>query len=118
MTNQHQRVTTPHGSYYLKVGTNRVWVPSYQPLRELLTQEVHDSNLSGYFGVDKTPKLLQHKYFWPDMASDVHHYVSAWLTCQAMKSSRQCPAGLLQPLEPPERPWQQVTMNFVTVLLA
>ncbi|CAI5484152.1 unnamed protein product [Closterium sp. Yama58-4] len=115
-TNLHQRVTTAYGSYYLKAGTNRVWVPSYRPLRELLTQEVHDSNLSGHFGIDKTLKLLQRNYFWPDMASDVQRYVSACPTCQAMKSSRQRPAGLLQPLEPPERPWQQVTMDFVTGL--
>ncbi|CAI7886249.1 unnamed protein product, partial [Closterium sp. NIES-53] len=115
-TNQHHGVTTAHGSYYLKVGTNRVWVPSYRPLRELLTQEVHNSNLSAHFGVDKTLKFLQRNYYWPDMASDVQHYVSACPTCQAMKSSRQRPAGLLQPLEPPERPWQHVTMDHVTGL--
>ncbi|GJP67367.1 hypothetical protein CLOP_g24189, partial [Closterium sp. NIES-67] len=31
-------------------------------------------------------------------------------------SSRLRPARLLQPLEPPSRPWQQVTMDFVTGL--
>ncbi|CAI7775059.1 unnamed protein product [Closterium sp. NIES-54] len=41
-------------------------------------------------------------------------YVSSCRVCQAMKSTRQWPAGLLQPLEPPERPLQQVTMDFVT----
>ncbi|CAI7732961.1 unnamed protein product [Closterium sp. NIES-54] len=110
----HQRTTTPHGKYYLKAGTNRIWVPAYQPLRQLLTQEVHDSNLSGHFGIDKTLKLLQRNYYWPDMLTDVQRYVTTCPTCQAMKSLRQRPAGLLQPLEPPERPWQQVTMDFVT----
>ncbi|CAI7785805.1 unnamed protein product [Closterium sp. NIES-53] len=72
----------------------------YQPLRELLTQEVHDSNLL------------------TDMLTDVQRYVTTCPTCQAMKSSRQRPAGLMQPLEPPERPWQQVTMDFVMGLPA
>ncbi|GJP30106.1 hypothetical protein CLOM_g22316 [Closterium sp. NIES-68] len=95
-------------------GTDRIWVPAYRLLRELLIQEVHDSNLSGHFGVDKTQKLLHRFYYWPDSASDVQRYVSACPICQRMKSSRQRPAGLLQPLEPPQRPWQHVTMDFVT----
>ncbi|GJP33651.1 hypothetical protein CLOM_g18174 [Closterium sp. NIES-68] len=35
-----------------------------------------------------------------------------------MKSSHQRAAGLLQPLDPPERPWQHVTMDYVIGLLA
>ncbi|GJP70951.1 hypothetical protein CLOP_g1841 [Closterium sp. NIES-67] len=106
MTSQHsQRTLLP-----------KSWVPAYRLLRELLIQEVHDSNLSGHFGVDKTQKLLHRFYYWPDSTSDVQRYVSACPICQHMKSSRQRPAGLLQPLEPPQRPWQHVTMDFVTRL--
>ncbi|CAI7815970.1 unnamed protein product [Closterium sp. NIES-54] len=56
-------------------------------------------------------------YYWPDSSNDVQRYVSSCRVCQAMKSTRQWPAGLLQPLEPPERPWQQVTMDFITGLI-
>ncbi|GJP32787.1 hypothetical protein CLOM_g17383, partial [Closterium sp. NIES-68] len=104
--------------YYLRSGIDRIWVPSYRLLRELLIQEVHDSNLSGHFGVDKTLKALQRFYYWPDMVTDVQHYVAACPICQRMKSSHQRPTGLLQPLEPPQRPWQHVTMDFVTGLPA
>ncbi|GJP47582.1 hypothetical protein CLOM_g6765 [Closterium sp. NIES-68] len=47
------------------------------------------------------------------MADDVRKYVSSCTACQIMKSSHQRAAGLLQPLDPPERPWQQVTMDYV-----
>ncbi|GJP48492.1 hypothetical protein CLOM_g7778 [Closterium sp. NIES-68] len=113
--NHHDSAITK-GPYFLKAGTDRIWVPAYRLLRELLIQEVHDSNLSGHFGVDETQKLLHRFYYWPDSASDVQRYVSACPICQRMKSSRQQPAGLLQPLEPPQRPWQHVTMDFVTGL--
>ncbi|GJP70424.1 hypothetical protein CLOP_g1367, partial [Closterium sp. NIES-67] len=98
--------------------TDRIWVPAYRLLRELPIQEVHDSNFFGHFGVDKTPKLLHRFYYWPDSASDVQIYVLACPTCQRMKSSRQRSAGLLQPLEPPQKPWQQVTMDLVMGLPA
>ncbi|GJP39105.1 hypothetical protein CLOM_g23495, partial [Closterium sp. NIES-68] len=106
------------GVYYLRSGTDRIWVPSYRLLHELLIQEVHDSNLSGHFGVDKTLKVLQRFYYWPDMVTDVQRYVAACPICQRMKSSHQRPTGLLQPLEPPQRPWQHVTMDFVMGLPA
>ncbi|GJP31378.1 hypothetical protein CLOM_g12018 [Closterium sp. NIES-68] len=114
----HLPITTRKGVYYLRSGTDGIWVPSYRLLRELLIQEVHDSNLSGHFGVDKTLKALQQFYYWPDMVTDVQRYVAACPICQRMKSSHQRPTGLLQPLEPPQRPWQHVTMDFVTGLPA
>ncbi|GJP29614.1 hypothetical protein CLOM_g18793, partial [Closterium sp. NIES-68] len=79
---------------------------------------VHDSNLSGHFGVDKTLKALQRFYYWRDMVMDVQYYVAACPICQRMKSSHQRPTGLLQPLESPQRTWQYVTMDFVTGLPA
>ncbi|GJP40392.1 hypothetical protein CLOM_g24662 [Closterium sp. NIES-68] len=106
------------GVYYLRSGTDRIWVPSYRLLRELLIQEVHDWNLSGHFGVDKTLKALQRFYYWPDMVTNLQRYVAGCPICQRMKSSHQRPTGLLQPLEPPQRPWQHVTMDFVTGLPA
>ncbi|CAI7759579.1 unnamed protein product [Closterium sp. NIES-54] len=106
-TGHHQQATMQKGDYYLKAGT-------YRLLCELLIQGVHDSNFSGYFGVDKNHTLLHRHYYWPDSSKNVERYVSSCRVCQAMKSTRQRPAGLLQPLEPPEQPWQQVTMDFVT----
>ncbi|GJP49632.1 hypothetical protein CLOM_g8818, partial [Closterium sp. NIES-68] len=69
-------------------------------------------------GLTKPKSYFTVFYYWPDSASDVQRYVSACPICQRMKSSRQRPAGLLQPLEPPQRPWQHVTMDFVTGLPA
>ncbi|GJP50906.1 hypothetical protein CLOM_g10059 [Closterium sp. NIES-68] len=50
------------------------------------------------------------------MVTDAQRYVAACPICQRMKSSHQRPTGLLQPLGPPQRPWQHVTMDFVTGL--
>ncbi|CAI7858276.1 unnamed protein product [Closterium sp. NIES-54] len=45
-TGNHQQATTQKGDYYLKARTDRIWVPAYWLLRELLIQEAHDSNFS------------------------------------------------------------------------
>ncbi|GJP45154.1 hypothetical protein CLOM_g4567 [Closterium sp. NIES-68] len=108
--------TTATGPYFHKRGTSRIWVPGYDLLRTLLIQESHDNPTSGHFGVDKTTKMLQRNYYWPNMADDVRKYVSSCTACQIMKSSHQRAAGLLQPLDPPERPWQHDTMDYVTGL--
>ncbi|CAI7828354.1 unnamed protein product, partial [Closterium sp. NIES-54] len=80
--------------------------------------EAHDGVTSGHFGVEKTRHQLQRYYYWPEMLTDVQRHVASCPTCQVMKSSWKQPAGQLQPIPPPERAWQQVTMDFVTGLPA
>ncbi|GJP32458.1 hypothetical protein CLOM_g17081 [Closterium sp. NIES-68] len=110
--------TTATGHYFNKRDTSRIWVTGYDLLRTLLIQESHDNPTSGHFGVDKTTKTLQRNYYWPNMADDVRKYVSSCTACQIMKSSHQRAVRLLQPLDPPERPWQHVTMDYMTGLPA
>ncbi|GJP60385.1 hypothetical protein CLOP_g17596 [Closterium sp. NIES-67] len=114
----HQQHTTAMGHYFNKRDTSRIWVRGYDLLRTLLIQESHDNPTSRHFGVDKTTKTLQRNYYWPNMADDVREYVSSSTACQIMKSSHQRAAGLLQPLDPPERPWQHITMDYMTGLPA
>ncbi|CAI7771262.1 unnamed protein product [Closterium sp. NIES-54] len=90
----------------------------HKSLQELLLQEAHDRATSGHFGVEKTRQQLQWYYYWPEMLTDVQRHVASCPTCQIMKSSWKRPAGQLQPIPPPERAWQQVTMDFVTGLPA
>ncbi|CAI7839923.1 unnamed protein product [Closterium sp. NIES-54] len=87
-------------------------VPAYSLQRELLLHEAHDGVISGHFGVEKTRQQLQLYYYWPELLIDVQHHVGSYPTCQVMKSSRRRKAGQLQPIPPPERAWQQVTVDF------
>ncbi|GJP44064.1 hypothetical protein CLOM_g3472 [Closterium sp. NIES-68] len=38
--------------------TDRIWVPGYRLLWELILHEAHNSTVSGHFGVEKTQQKL------------------------------------------------------------
>ncbi|CAI7930357.1 unnamed protein product, partial [Closterium sp. NIES-54] len=109
-----QQFAAANGVYYVKAGIDRIWVPGFTLLRELLLQETHEGVTSGHLGVEKTRQQLQRYYYWPEMLTDGQRHVGSCPTCQLMKSSRQRPLGQLQPILPPKRAWQQVTMDFIT----
>ncbi|CAI7848842.1 unnamed protein product [Closterium sp. NIES-53] len=48
-----QHFAAAKGVYYVKAGTDRIWVPGYTLLRESLLQEAHDGVTSGHFGEEK-----------------------------------------------------------------
>ncbi|CAI7916855.1 unnamed protein product [Closterium sp. NIES-54] len=93
-TGNSQQLAEARGIYYIKRGTNRIWVPAYSLLRELLLQEAHDGITSGHFGVEKTQQQLQRYYYWPELLTNVQHHVGSCPTCQVMKSSRKRKAGM------------------------
>ncbi|RVW19034.1 Transposon Tf2-2 polyprotein [Vitis vinifera] len=48
------------------------------------------------------------------MGEDVQAYVKSCLICQMDKTERKKAAGLLQPLPILERPWENISMDFIT----
>ncbi|KAA0051192.1 DNA/RNA polymerases superfamily protein [Cucumis melo var. makuwa] len=59
---------------------------------------------------------LRRTYWWRNMKREVADFVSRFLVCQQVKTPRQKPAGLLQPLDVPEWKWESVSMDFITGL--
>ncbi|KAI3815783.1 hypothetical protein L1987_15465 [Smallanthus sonchifolius] len=79
----------------------RVWVPIFGNLRELVMDEAHKSRYSIHPGSDKMYHDLTVLYWWPKMKADIATYVSKCLTCAKVKVEYQKPSGLLQQPEIP-----------------
>jgi hypothetical protein len=95
----------------------RLYIPCIDSLKKTLLAEYHDAQCSGgHRGIAATHhKLIQH-YYWPHMYEDVVTYVKECHTCQQSKSVNQRPGGLLQPLELPEQPLTDISLDFITHL--
>ncbi|KAI3704076.1 hypothetical protein L1987_74283 [Smallanthus sonchifolius] len=95
---------------------NRIWVPCFGNLRELVMDEAHKSRYSIHPGSDKMYKDLKELYWWPNMKGDIATYVSKCLTCSKVKAEHQKPSGLLQQPEIPQWKWEQISMDFIMKL--
>lgn len=93
---------------------NRLFVP--KDLRPEVLHWAHTSRLTCHPGGLRTIRFLQQRFWWASLEEDVRAYVSACPVCSQNKSSHQSPAGLLQPLPIPYRPWSHISMDFVTGL--
>lgn len=96
--------------------SGRIVVPDYDDLRKQIVTDFHASPYAGHMGIHKTRKLVARYYWWPGMGSQIESYVNTCHSCQKNKARTTQPAGLLQPLELPLKPWEHVTMDFITQL--
>ncbi|RVW42513.1 Transposon Tf2-12 polyprotein [Vitis vinifera] len=83
-------------------------------LRKELLRETHDAKWAGHPGEERTLALLARSYYWPKMGEEVQAYVKTCLVCQMDKTERKKATGLLQPLPIPEKPWESISMDFIT----
>ncbi|KAL0181246.1 hypothetical protein M9458_023652, partial [Cirrhinus mrigala] len=93
---------------------NLIYVP--RNLRSRVLSEVHSVPSSGHPGIEATLHLLKNRFWWPTMRLDTINFIKACATCNTAKVPRRLPAGLLQPLPVPQRPWSHVAVDFVTDL--
>jgi hypothetical protein len=89
-------------------------VPSL--LRQQVLGQCHDALTSAHFGVTKTLNQIQRHFWWPGYRRDTHAYIKKCLSCARNKPAMQKPYGQLSPLPVPEKPWDSVSMDFITDL--
>ena len=92
----------------------RVYVP--KPLRSRLITWAHTSLGTGHPGTTRTQQLLSSLYWWSTLNKDVQTHVQSCSVCAQSKVPRHLPAGTLEPLPIPQRPWTHLSIDFVTDL--
>ena len=93
---------------------DNVCIPNDTILRHKLIQEYHDAQ--GHPSADRTLAAIRRTFFWPRMAQTVKSYVKACNTCARIKARTTKPLGKLDPLPKATRPWDTLSMDFITGL--
>jgi hypothetical protein len=60
---------------------NRIYVPSYGELRNLVLKEMHDVPYVGHQGYQKTITPVRSQFSWLGMKKDVVDYITRCMEC-------------------------------------
>lgn len=82
-------------------------------LRDEVLLACHDEPTAGHLGYARTLARVKQKYYWPKLSAAVKQYVRTCRDCQRRKSPPGRPPGLLQPLQIPAAPFEQVGMDLL-----
>ncbi|KAJ9529817.1 hypothetical protein QJQ45_022213 [Haematococcus lacustris] len=96
----------------------QVVVPNDEKLRRRVIHTMHDAKSAGHLGMTKTLEQVTRYFDWQGVSEAVKHYIRTCHSCQLNKSSAQKPAGKLQPLPIPLRPWGSVSLDLIVKLPA
>jgi hypothetical protein len=90
---------------------NQLCIPKCS-MRDNLLKKKHSGGSVGHFGHDKTFTKLISSYYWPGMRKKVIKSINRCRIYQHAKERRQ-KNGLYQPFPIPERPWDEISMDFM-----
>ena len=93
-----------------------VYVPNEASIRAEILATHHDDPYAGHYGFNRTLELIKRKYYWQSLRKQVKEYIRTCEVCQRTKTKRHKPYGELAPLPVPARPFEEITMDFITSL--
>jgi len=91
----------------------RIYVPNNKNIKEEILREHHEPADVGHPGQHRMQELIKRTYWWPGLKEDVKKYVQGCVKCQQNKVQHQRKAGELHPLEIPEGPWQDISIDMI-----
>jgi hypothetical protein len=77
--------------------------------------EAHYSRMAGHFGVEKTVAMMQRYFYWPKLRQEIDKYIRFCIVCAIAKLAIK-KQGLYTPLPTPERPWESISMDYMSGL--
>jgi hypothetical protein len=90
-----------------------IFVPQEKEIHKAIIESCHNVPSAGHLGQFRTLELVSRKFYWPNMKKTVVAYVQACDSCIRSKHSNQVPAGLLNPIDLPSRPWEEITCDLI-----
>ena len=91
----------------------RIYVPNNKEFREEILKGHHDPVDIRHPGQHRMLELLKRTYWWPGLKEDIKKYVQGCFKCQQNKVQHQRKAGELHPLEIPQGPWQEISIDII-----
>lgn len=91
----------------------RIWIGAEKNILQSMIRALRDSAVGGHSGFHATYNRIKRLFFWKGMKDMIKQYIQACGIFQRAKTERTSPAGLLQPLPMPKRPWAVVSLDFI-----
>ena len=88
----------------------KVVVP--ESLKAFVIGQHHNLELHGHQGRKRTQSMIEARYYWPNMTSDIRRWIKACSGCSKRKMTRPLSSGLVD-INQASRPWQTVGIDIV-----
>lgn len=94
----------------------QIWLPRDLPMIPMLLREYHVIPTTVQVGIAKTIARISENFYWSGLRSEVTQFIATCLNCQCTKYETKKLIGLLCPLPVPHRPWEDLSLDFITGL--
>lgn len=111
-------VSVVHDKYFFLVNgliryKDKIWLGSSVELQSKVFHALHSSAVGGHSGAPATYHRIKQLFFWPNMKSNILHWVQSCKNFQQAKPDRAKYPGMLQPLPVPNSAWAIISMDFI-----
>ena len=99
------------GLYWI---TDKIYVPNISTLKDKFITEF--LNTVGHPDSERTYAVNLCSFYWPSLKKDIKSFVKLCTKCQGIKPRTDKPYGSSMLLPVPTRPWDLVSMDYITNL--
>ncbi|MBW0515039.1 hypothetical protein O181_054754 [Austropuccinia psidii MF-1] len=80
----------------------------------LILQDCHDCPYMGHMSEDRTKERVTSTAWWPQWEQEFSEYINSCEQCQKENRKHGKRYGLLQHIEEPKYPWENINVDLVT----